>query len=155
MHIIREIVNPSEKSRIAQEILSALPEWFGIPESTAEYVKNSAALPLWACFDGKNPAGFIVLKPTSQHTAEIHVMGVKKEFHRTGIGRALYEAFENSARAMGFSYLQVKTVQLGKYPEYDMTNRFYMAMDFVEMECFPDMWDEANPCQIYIKYIGA
>lgn len=154
MHNALEITHPAEKARIAREVLDALPEWFGIEESKNEYVENSRSLPMWAVYDGEIPVGFIVLKPTSRHTAEIHVMDVKKEFHRTGMGRALYEVFENSAREMGFSYLQVKTVQIGKYPEYDMTNRFYMAMGFVEMECFPDMWDEANPCQIYIKYIG-
>ena len=44
----------------------------------------------------------------------------------------------------------VKTVQLGKYPEYDATNRFYLALGFGEFEVFPTLWDEWNPCQIYV-----
>ena len=37
-----------------------------------------------------------------------------------------------------------------KYPEYDATNRFYLALGFGEFEVFPTLWDEWNPCQIYV-----
>ena len=46
--------------------------------------------------------------------------------------------------------MQVKTVQMGKYEEYDRTNRFYLALGFREFEVFPTLWDEGNPCQVYI-----
>ena len=48
----------------------------------------------------------------------------------------------------------VKTVKMGHYKEYDITNKFYIAMGYKELECFPTLWDEWNPCQIYIKYLG-
>ena len=46
--------------------------------------------------------------------------------------------------------MQVKTVQMGKYESYDRTNRFYLSLGFQELEVFPTLWDEWNPCQIYI-----
>jgi nitroreductase len=46
--------------------------------------------------------------------------------------------------------MQVKTVQMGCYEDYDRTNRFYQDVGFKELEVFPDLWDEANPCQIYV-----
>lgn len=46
--------------------------------------------------------------------------------------------------------MQVKTVQMGRYDEYDRTNRFYLALGFKEFEVFPTLWDEWNPCQIYV-----
>lgn len=98
--------------------------------------------------------GFLALKETSPHTAEIYVMGVLPQCHHSGIGRALYEKFERYAREKGYSFLQVKTVQEGRYEEYDRTNAFYRAMGFLELECFPTLWDEWNPCQVYVKYIG-
>ena len=55
---------------------------------------------------------------------------------------------------LGYSYSQVKTVKMGHYKEYDITNEFYIAMGYKELECFPTLWDEWNPCQIYIKYLG-
>ena len=51
------------------------------------------------------------------------------------------------------SFIQVKTVQMGKYAEYDDTNRFYLSLGFKELEVFPTLWDEWNPCQIYIMAI--
>ena len=39
---------------------------------------------------------------------------------------------------------------MGKYEAYDKTNRFYLALSFKEFEVFPNLWDEWNPCQVYI-----
>ena len=95
----------------------------------------------------------IVLNKTSDDSSEIFVMGVKKEFHRLGVGRELIKNYENLSKEFSFSYSQVKTVKSGCYKEYDITNKFYISMGYVELECFPDMWNEWNPCQIYIKYL--
>ena len=54
---------------------------------------------------------------------------------------------------MGYAFMQVKTVQMGKYPQYDRTNRFYRALGFKEFEVFPMLWDPGNPCQIYVLYL--
>jgi hypothetical protein len=40
MFEIKEIANPTEKSIICNDILRALPDWFGIEESTSEYVRQ-------------------------------------------------------------------------------------------------------------------
>lgn len=73
--------------------------------------------------------------------------------HRQGIGRDLFEAFYSYAKEHGYSFLQVKTVQEGRYDEYDKTIQFYKNLGFKELECFPTLWDEWNPCQIYIMAI--
>ena len=54
---------------------------------------------------------------------------------------------------MGYSFIQVKTVQMGKYKSYDDTNRFYLSIGFKELEVFPTLWDKWNPCQIYVMGI--
>ena len=77
-------------------------------------------------------------------------MGVLKEYHRHGIGRSLFELAKNVVSAKGYSFIQVKTVQTGKYEEYDKTNKFYINLGFKEFEVFPTLWDENNPCQIYV-----
>lgn len=101
-----------------------------------------------------NVAGFIVLNATSKYTADIFVMGIKKKFHRMGIGTKLNTEFEIMAKSLGYSYSQVKTIKMGYYKEYDITNEFYIAMGYKELEHFPILWNEWNPCQIYIKYLG-
>ena len=82
------------------------------------------------------------------------VMGVRKELHRRGIGRGLFEAAKAIAVSQGYSFMQVKTVQMGQYEEYDQTNRFYLSLGFNEFECFPTLWDEWNPCQIYVMSLS-
>ena len=77
-------------------------------------------------------------------------MGVLRECHRQGVGRKLFEAARAYAREAGFAFMQVKTVQMGRYPDYDDTNRFYQSLGFREFEVFPLLWDEANPCQVYV-----
>lgn len=152
--MIQRIKDDREKQQIAATVLHDLPDWFGLPESTQNYIEQSKHMPFWAAYAGDRPVGFLALKQTSPATAEIYVMGVLKEYHHMGIGRELYRAFESFAQSHGYSYAQVKTVQMGRYEEYDRTNRFYLAMGFQELECFPTLWDEWNPCQVYVKYIG-
>ena len=151
---IKKVEDKDIKEKVAREILYDLPEWFGMPESTESYITDSQDMPYLAAYADSKLAGFIVLNATSPDTADIFVMGIKKEFHRKGIGRKLYEAYESMAKDLGYSYSQVKTVQSGHYDEYDITNKFYQSMGYVELECFPEMWDSWNPCQIYIKYIN-
>lgn len=150
---IKKVEDKDIKEKVAREILYDLPEWFGMPESTESYITDSQDMPYLAAYADSKLAGFIVLNATSPDTADIFVMGIKKEFHRKGIGRKLYEAYESMAKDLGYSYSQVKTVQSGHYSDYDITNEFYKAMGYVELECFPDMRDSWNPCQIYIKYL--
>ena len=148
-----EILDPEQKEQIARAILLHLPEWFGVPQSTESYIVGSREKPFWAeTLDGK-AIGFISLKETSPDTAEIYVMGVMPTHHRKGTGRSLFEKFESYAKEHGYSFIQVKTVKKGYWDSYDKTNEFYTAMGFKELECFPDYWDKANPCQIYIKAI--
>ena len=151
--MVKQVTDPNEKEQIARDVLAQLPDWFGIPESTAEYVQGVREKPLWADMLENKAVGFISLKETSPVTAEIYVMGVLPSLHRQGSGKALYAAFEAYAKAQGYHFVQVKTVRKGAWASYDKTNEFYIAMGFEEFECFPTLWDEKNPCQIYVKGI--
>jgi len=147
---IRRIDRPEEKSGIARCILEALQDWFGVEESREEYIRECADKPFWAAFSGAEPVGFIALRQTSEYAAEIYVMGVRKETHRQGAGRRLFEELRQEALRSGMRCLQVKTVAEGCYAEYDATRRFYEACGFYELEVFPTLWDEANPCSVMI-----
>ena len=138
---------------IARTILESLPDWFGIPEATEEYIADSKGRPFFCAYADDTPIGFLYLKETGRHTVELAVMGVLKEFHRQGVGRKLFMEAKNEAKRLGYSFIQVKTVQMGRYDIYDDTNRFYLSLGFKELEVFPTLWDECNPCQIYIMAI--
>ena len=147
---IREIQEPAEKQKITRRVLEALPDWFAVPETREEYIRESAECPFYAAYDNDRPIGFLCLKETGKATVELHVMGVLQEYHRKGVGRNLFAKAREAAIQNGYSFLQVKTVQMGKYEDYDRTNRFYQSLGFQEFEVFPTLWDELNPCQIYI-----
>ncbi|MEZ3428679.1 MAG: GNAT family N-acetyltransferase [Lachnospiraceae bacterium] len=148
--MIRQVADSKEKQVIARAVLEALPEWFGIPEAREDYIAKSAAQIFFGAFDGEKPVGFLCLAETGKDTAELSVCGVRKEYHRRGMGRELFTSAKAFAASKGYSFLQVKTVQMGKYKEYDATNRFYLSLGFREFEVFPTLWDEQNPCQVYV-----
>ena len=150
---IKQIGCDTTKRLIARTILESLPDWFGIPEATEEYIADSKGRPFFCAYADDIPIGFLYLKETGRHTVELAVMGVLKEYHRQGVGRELFAEAKNEAKRLGYSFIQVKTVQMGRYDIYDDTNRFYLSLGFKELEVFPTLWDECNPCQIYIMAI--
>ena len=148
--MIRFIEDKDEKRKISREVLEALKEWFEVDESREQYIRESADQPFWAAFEDDVPAGFLCLKETGKETMELAVMGVKKEFHRHGLGRRLFAASKDYAALKGYSFIQVKTVRSGMYEDYDKTNEFYKSLGFKELEVFEEYWDAANPCQVYV-----
>lgn len=149
---IINIENSEEKAKIVKEVLANLPEWFGLADAVEEYIENARKSPLWLAKTEEDIIGFITLKETSKDTCEIHCMGIKRAYHRRGIGRILVEALEGFARDK-YEYLQVKTVDEGYYSEYDKTVAFYKSLGFKKLEVFPFLWDKWNPCLILIKKI--
>ena len=75
---ILKIENKDEKAKIVEEVLTDLPEWFGLPESTKEYINDSKELDLWAAKENDEIIGFITLTESSPDCADVHCMGVKK-----------------------------------------------------------------------------
>ena len=73
--MIRQIDDPQQKNNIARDILYALPEWFGIPEARAEYVRESADKIFLCAMEQGEPTGFLYLKETGKDTMEIAAMG--------------------------------------------------------------------------------
>lgn len=148
--MIIQVENNKEKEMISRTILEALPDWFGLPEAREEYIVNSVNQQFFAAVKEEKTIGFLCLKQTGKDTVEVSVMGVLKEFHRHGIGRKLFMKAREKAIKDGFSFIQVKTVQMGQYDNYNNTNKFYTSLGFKEFEIFPTLWDEWNPCQVYV-----
>ena len=148
--MIVEITDTSEKQAIARKVLEALTDWFEVEESREEYISGCADWTFFAAKEEEEAIGFLCLKETGKATVEMAVMGVLKDHHRNGIGRQLVEMAKKTAGSQGYEFMQVKTVKMGMYEDYDRTNLFYQSCGFREFEVFPLLWDEANPCQIYV-----
>ncbi|MBO4524698.1 GNAT family N-acetyltransferase [Ruminococcus sp.] len=148
--MIEQVFDKEDKRTISRKILESLRDWFEVDESREQYIKESADRIFIASKENDEYVGFLCLKETGKDTVELAVMGVLKEYHRKGIGRQLFEKAKSISVSEGYSFMQVKTVQMGKYPDYDKTNLFYLGCGFKEFEVFPEYWDEDNPCQIYV-----
>jgi coenzyme F420-0:L-glutamate ligase/coenzyme F420-1:gamma-L-glutamate ligase len=147
-----EISQPVERSRVAEAVLRDLPEWFGIEESTREYIEAAATLPTLVV---QPDLGFLCLKQHTPRAAEIYVMGVRREEHRRGMGRALVAEAERWCRARGIRYLQVKTLGPSRADSgYDATRAFYEAVGFVALEELHGLWSHDNPTLILVKDVG-
>lgn len=143
------------QAEVCEPILRALPEWFGIEEANAQYVRDIEALPTFlASVDGK-VVGFLTLKRHNAFSAEIHVMGVHPAHHHQGVGRALICEVEAYLRRQGVEYLQVKTLS-GSHPDagYAQTRAFYLAVGFRPLQEFPVLWGEETPCLQMVKGLG-
>ena len=97
--------------------------------------------------DDDSLIGFLTINFHFTRSAEIHVMGIRSEYHREGIGRKLIEYIVKNLRERDVRYLQVKTVSDGSAdPNYAKTRKFYEAVGFEPLEVFPTLWDIRNPC---------
>ncbi len=144
------------QSAVCGPILRALPEWFGVEEATAQYIRDVDELPTFVAWDEGRAVGFMTVKQHFPQAAELHVLGVLPDMHHRGVGRALFSSVEAYLHQQGVEYLQVKTLS-SAHPDkgYAKTRLFYEAMGFRPLEEFPTLWDEANPCLLMVKKLFA
>ncbi len=137
----------------AARILATLPEWFGIPESTAAYVRATATRPTLVTL-GDGVTGFVTLEQHFTESAEIHCLAVQADCRGQGLGRQLVEAALAWTREKGGRFLQVKTLAATHPdPHYAQTRAFYLAMGFVPLEVLPELWGPENPCLVMVRTV--
>jgi len=139
---------------VCEEILRALPDWFGIEASLIQYVKDADTMPTIIVKANDEAVGFLTIKKHFSETAEIHCMGILPQYHRKGIGTLLIKELENNLKKDGFKILQVKTIsEESACKFYAKTREFYKSVGFIPLEVFPKLWDESNPCLQLVKQL--
>jgi GNAT superfamily N-acetyltransferase len=138
--------------RECKELIEALPEWFGLPESNASYLRNLAELPSWLALNEGEVVGAATLEEHFPGSFEIHFMAVRPDFHRRGIGRLLVERLEDEARIGNGRWLHVKTLAPSHPdPFYARTRAFYLALGFAPLFQSSEIWGPENPAVILVK----
>jgi GNAT superfamily N-acetyltransferase len=134
-----------------ESILRALPDWFGIEASNVAYVRSLSELPGLVALDGEEVVGFLAVRRHNPSTSEVHVMGVRADRHRSGIGRALIVRAEQELLAPTTRLLEVKTLGPSHPdPFYARTRAFYSALGFLPLE-ETNLWGDDQPCLILVK----
>jgi GNAT superfamily N-acetyltransferase len=132
-------------------ILAELPEWFGMPQSNAAYIARAEREQAWIAEDGAEAVGIMILADPGFAAIDIHLLAVRRRAHRRGIGRALVRHAVSETRALGRSYLTVKTRGPSlPYEPYERTRAFYEAAGFTPLEEFTAIWGPENPCLIMV-----
>lgn len=149
---VRFIQDPQQKAAITEEVLRALPEWFGSEAAILEYVHAVPTMAYWAGEVSGRPVGFLALMRHNAYTFEIYCMGIRPEVHRAGLGSALVAACEAHSVNSGAEFLTVKTLDASRPHEgYAKTRAFYLDRGFRPLEVFPTLWDKDNPCLFMAK----
>jgi GNAT superfamily N-acetyltransferase len=138
-----------------RDILDALPGWFGLPESNAQYVRDAARLTSYLAVDDRegHVVGVALLAEHFAPSRELHLLAVRPERHREGIGRELLAAIEENLVADGVRILEVRTLGPSyEDEEYARTREFYLAQGFIpihELQLADEEEDE--PTLILVK----
>jgi ribosomal protein S18 acetylase RimI-like enzyme len=116
------------------EVAKTLPEWFskrGLRHLSVD-VQHQAGL---VAHMAGGVCGFLTYYI---YEAEAHIgwMGVHSSAHRTGIGKALIERFQQELMALGIRSMVVDTLGDGvDYPPYAITRAFYRSVGFEDHAC--------------------
>lgn len=139
-------VTPGTDPAATDRLLRALPDWFGIEDAVAGYVRAAERLPGYLARGADGVVGVLLVERHAVDRAEIHLLAVAPERHRAGIGRRLVEAAVAGLRADGVRTLEVRTLGPSDPSEhYARTRAFYTALGFVAGEERDDVWP-GNPC---------
>ena len=133
-------------------ILAELPDWFGIPQSNAEYAELAEREQAWVADEAGETLGLMVLTDQGFCAIDVHLLAVRPYAHRRGVGKALIAHARAVARELGKSYVTVKTQGPSMdYEPYRRTRAFYAAVGFSPLEELTSIWGPENPCLIMVK----
>jgi GNAT superfamily N-acetyltransferase len=145
-------LQPTGSGSLCRAVLATLPTWFGMDEANEDFARLAETTPTVVASLGGEDVGLLTLVTHTPYAAEVHLMAVRPEHHRRGIGRRMLVDAEEHLRAWGVEYLQVKTLaESHPDPGYVLTRAFYAAMGFRPLEVFPDLWDPSNPALQLVK----
>ena len=145
---------PEDRATCAA-ILSRLPEWVGIPESNAAYLRGLGELPSFVAVADGRVVAFASLRTHFPESAEIEVLAVDPGLHRRGIGARLLERLElELAQRSRARLLHVKTLgPSDPDPAYARTRAFYVGLGFVPLFESDVLFGKENPALVLVKVL--
>ncbi len=135
-----------------ERLLATVPEWFGRPESNAEYIDDARTVETWTVRDDDGRVvGVTLVVHHFPQTSEIHFTVVDCSAHGQGVGSEMIRAIVDDLRRRGVDMLMVKTLGASSPdPNYARTRNFYETMGFIPLE-ETDLWGADTPCLIMAK----
>ena len=149
------IIEPEEgKVSIARSILEGLPEWFGRLQARERYIERAGQLPMTAVSVGTEIIGFLSVENKTRVSSEIHVLGIRRDWHRRGVGKILLRATEDALIRGKIRYLIAKTLSDKRSnAHYGITRQFYESVGFEPIDELPELWGPDAPCLVMLKVL--
>lgn len=152
---IQRLTEAQAATSLCQDILRALPDWFGPPEVHDVYLQDVTNRPAFMLLTGDTPVGIMAVTQTSPSNVDIHLLAVAPDYHGSGAGTALLHHAADFAHAAGAVFLTVKTLGPShESPAYHKTRAFYRKQGFALLEEFADFWGEGVPMLLMCKAIN-
>lgn len=147
-----KIFDEANKEKVTNDVLRNLPEWFSPEESIIEYSEGARKTDFYIAYDLDKPVGLISIKFNNEHTAEIYVIGVLRDYHNKKIGTMLIDKVKYDLLNNNYKFLMVKTLG-DSHPDenYKKTRSFYKSNGFYPLEEIKEIWSESVPCLIMIQ----
>lgn len=146
-----DIADSSKALVIAQQ----LPEFFD-QQGLKDIERDTKDHILYGAFIGQEMVGFATYKESSSDTIEMTWLAVAPHNQGKGIGGKLVtESLADFAHT--YKTCEVKTLaESDPYEPYRKTRDFYKSLGFVTKEIIDQYpgWGN-NPCQIFVKFLGA
>ncbi|KTC82630.1 GNAT family acetyltransferase [Legionella cherrii] len=131
MMIQIEKVSGELAQTLCQTITKDLPEYFGLPEANEHYAIGVTTRTNFAAKKGGSFIGLVSIDFPYPNNATIYWMGVRRDFHRQGVGRQLIEAACHFANTQGATTITVETLSPSEAEEnYLKTYLFYQSVGF-------------------------
>ena len=131
--------DPDVKERICRDVLESLPDWFGIPEAIDQFCREVRALRMWVAKSGAEIAGFATVQQHFPVAAELHLIAIRAEHHREGLGEHFAARDRSASEAQGDPHPHGEdALAQCRRPAYAQTHRFYATQG-----C---RWKCSRPC---------
>jgi GNAT superfamily N-acetyltransferase len=107
--------HPDARERICRSVLEALPDWFGIPKAIDQFCRDARDLRMWVArtkdkTGNDEVVGLVTLLQHFPVTAELHLIAIRAQYHRKGLGHKLLTAAETHLKQTETQILTVKTL---------------------------------------------
>ena len=132
-----------EAGGVCTGILETLPGWFGNAEARRSYAEAAARGPSWVASERGAPLGLLTLARPTEAARDVHLLAVRRDRHRRGVGRALLATAEEAARREGARCLTVRTLgPSAPGPAYEDTRAAYEALGCVPLAELRGVWED-------------
>ena len=124
-------LTPTESEQAFWDISANLPEWFGIPAANERYAHGVKERLTFGYIIDKTCLGILSLEFPFENTGIIYWMGVKRDWHHKGIGKALLRYAEMICIEREVYSLSVETLSPKENDQnYLRTFEFYLKEGF-------------------------